>query len=118
MSIGKRLKEFRQTTGLSSDLFCQKCEISEGSLSKYENDLSLPSSKNLIKMRNTFDLDINFILTGERKNDLTPEEKEMIEIYQNLCPEQKERILAAAKFELKQKKAAELSNTEENKNVS
>ena len=61
MTIGEKIKELRKVNGYSQELIAEKIAVSRQTISKWENDLSIPSTNNLIKLANLFDVDIHFI---------------------------------------------------------
>lgn len=61
MTIGEKIKELRKVNGYSQELIAEKIAVSRQIISKWENDLNIPSTNNLIKLANLFDVDIYFI---------------------------------------------------------
>lgn len=61
MSIGEKIKELRKVNGYSQELIAEKIAVSRQTISKWENDLSIPSTNNLIKLADLFDVDIHLI---------------------------------------------------------
>ena len=50
MNIGKAIKEIRQSRKMSQSEFAEKCELTQGSISKIENGIVQPSKANLTKI--------------------------------------------------------------------
>lgn len=75
MTIGERLTKERKKLGLTQEELGSKLDISRQAISKWESDLSLPDTANLIKLSNLFSCSIDYILTG--KEEETPEAEEI-----------------------------------------
>ena len=79
MSVGSRLKEWRNENHLKTTEIKDKTGLSTGGLSDYENDKKLIGSKTLITLAEFYDIDINYILTGVRKElELSLNEKRCV----------------------------------------
>lgn len=63
-NIGKRLGDFRKTLGISQKSLAEKTGIERTYLSRVENGMP-PSFDFLIKILNTFDISIDWLLLGE-----------------------------------------------------
>lgn len=85
-TIGERLKQWRKENKLTTLEISQKTGVSAGGLSEYENDKKLIGSKVLLALYNEYRIDIAWILTGERKEDvkLSKNDKELLEHFQKL----------------------------------
>lgn len=85
-TIGERLKQWRKENKLTTLEISQKTGISAGGLSEYENDKKLIGSKVLLALYNEYQINITWILTGERKKDvnLSKNDKELLEHFQKL----------------------------------
>lgn len=98
MSVGSRLKEWRNENHLKTTEIKEKTGLSTGGFSDYENDKKLIGSKTLITLAEFYDIDINYILTGVRKElELSLNEKELLE-YFKLLPD-REQIKFIGKIE-------------------
>lgn len=72
MSIGTNLKRLREINGFSQELIAEKIDVSRQAVSKWENDISSPSTDNLIKLSNLFGVDIDVLTKGNvvsKKNE-------------------------------------------------
>lgn len=65
MSIGTNLKRLREINGFSQELIAEKTGVSRQAVSKWENDISSPSTDNLIKLSNLFGVDIDVLIKGD-----------------------------------------------------
>lgn len=86
MSIGSRLLEWRKENNLKTTDLRDKTGISLGALSNYENDKREISSNFLLKIKEMYNADIYYILTGVRNvgGCFTENEKEMLENFKVL----------------------------------
>jgi len=64
LTIGKRIKEYRDLIGKSQKEFAEALGVSAQLLQQYEYDKSKPGSPFLAKLRKSFDIDLNWLLTG------------------------------------------------------
>lgn len=98
-SIGTRIKEWRKSNNLTTTDISDKTGISQSVLSSYENDKSIIGGKALIQLYRNFDIDITWILTGEKKNTviLTQNEEELLQNF-TFLPE-REQIKFIGKIE-------------------
>jgi transcriptional regulator with XRE-family HTH domain len=65
MSIGTNLKKSRKMNGFSQELIAEKIGVSRQAVSKWENDISSPSTNSLMKISNLFGVDIDVLTNGE-----------------------------------------------------
>ena len=72
--FSENLKKTRQKIGLSQKDFAQKLEIQQSQYSRYEIGTS-PSTDILNKLIQVFNININYLLTGEGSMFITPELK-------------------------------------------
>lgn len=90
MTVGNRLKEWRIENKLKTTEIKEKTGISTGGFSDYENDKKLIGSKTLITLAESYDIDINYILTGVRNTpELSLNEQELLE-YFNILPDREQ----------------------------
>lgn len=106
-SIGTRIREWRKNKNLTTTDISEKTGISQSVLSSYENDKSIIGGKALIQLYRNFDMDITWILTGEKKTTviLTQNEKELLQNF-TILPE-REQIKWIGKIEEEAKKYAD-----------
>ena len=95
-TIGQRLKQWRKEKGLTITEISEKTGLSTGGLSAYERDEKQIGSKSLLALWSEYEIDITWILTGKRAEDLTPEERQLVENYRLCSTKGKERILENA----------------------
>ena len=54
MTLGEKIQELRKVSGLSQEALAEKMDISRQAISKWETDLSKPSTQNLIHLAAMF----------------------------------------------------------------
>lgn len=91
MSIGMRLLTWRKEQGLKTTDIRDTTGISLGALSNYENDRREISSNFLLKLKEIYNADVYYILTGVRSEGgvLTQNEQEMLQNFK-LLPEREQ----------------------------
>lgn len=66
MSVGERILELRKAQNISQVQLADMLCVSRQSVSKWENDLSVPDSSKLIRLAEVLDTDIEYLSTGRR----------------------------------------------------
>jgi len=74
--IGKRLRQIREHYHLSQTSFGKRLDIQYQHVSKYERGESVPTWENLIKLIRYFNVNVNWLLTGEGTIFQKPESDE------------------------------------------
>ena len=95
-TIGQRLKEWRKQKGLTISEISAKTGLSTGGLSAYERDEKQIGSKSLLALQSEYQIDIAWILTGKKIDNLTPEERILVEKYRSCSTKGKDRIQETA----------------------
>jgi len=70
--ISKRVKNSRKVAKLTQAELAEKINISTNAVAKLETNLMTASLQTLINIANVLDLDINYLLFGESKNNNEP----------------------------------------------
>jgi len=73
MSVGKRLKEFRIMKKITQEGLASLLKIATKNISDYETGKTAPSLQSLQTIRNTYNLSLDWLLTGEGSMFLTDE---------------------------------------------
>ena len=107
MSIGKRLHEWRKENKLGTVELSKSTGISTGALSNYENDKREISSNFLLKLKEVYNADIYYILTGVKNADLKEEEKEVLNAYRNATNAEQEIIKKILDINIQQEKSSD-----------
>ena len=68
-TTGDRIREIRETRGLTQDQLADQAGISKGFLSDVENNRRNISSENLLKIGNVLGASIDYLLRGETRPD-------------------------------------------------
>lgn len=76
--IGKFLKELRKQKGLTQEQLAEKFNVSNRTISRWENGNNMPDLDILIEISDYYEIDIREILNGERKSENM--DKEMKEV--------------------------------------
>lgn len=94
MTVGERLRIWRKEKGITSIDIRDKTGIPTSLISDYENDKKAIGSKNLISLYETYDIDIVWILTGNKnENALSDNEYQIIQYYRLCDTKTKEQIM-------------------------
>ena len=73
--LAENLMYYRKKKGLSQEKVAEYMDVSRQAVTKWEADISKPSSGNLIKLAQLFEVDVDTLLgNGERKKSSTQEE--------------------------------------------
>lgn len=76
IKIGYFLREMRKCNGLTQEQLAEKLGVSNRSVSRWENGKNMPDFDLVIELANLYEIGIEEILNGERKNDMIDTEKE------------------------------------------
>ncbi len=108
-SVGLRLREERLRFGLSQTEFSKILGVSRRTQTLYENDGRDPGGLYLYKAQE-FGVDVHYVLTGRRESapqeELSPEVKELLAIFNSLVDRDKEFILRIAETLAKTSRSA------------
>lgn len=73
---GKFLKELRKKKGITQEQFAEMLGVSNRSVSRWENGVTMPDFDLLIQMAKYYDVEIGEILDGERKSEYMDKQAE------------------------------------------
>ena len=68
MTIGERIKECRQRSGLSQEKVAQLVGVSRQAVTKWESGQSAPNTENLFRLAEIFGTSVDLLLQKEEKN--------------------------------------------------
>ena len=68
--VGKFLKELRKQKGLTQEQIAEKFNVSNRTISRWENGNNMPDLDILIEISDYYEVDLREVLNGERKSDL------------------------------------------------
>lgn len=97
----KNLREARDDAGLTQKKISEAIGISQQSYSDYENGRTFPDEMTLIRLANTLNVSVDYLLgrtddfgaTVPTEQNLTYDEKEVLELYTALSPSRKEDLM-------------------------
>lgn len=72
MSLGERLIQLRAKAGLSQDTLAEQLGVSRQSVSKWENDASVPDLEKLVKLSGVFGVSLDELVKGEGPDSAAP----------------------------------------------
>ncbi len=78
MTLGERLKEYRQTEGLSQEQLAESLNVSRQAITKWENDKGMPDIDNLIAISKMMRITLDDIVKGETEIAQKASEKRAI----------------------------------------
>lgn len=70
--IGERLKKIRNDNDLSMEKFALSLSISKANISNYEKEVYLPNIDTLIKIANTYNISMDWLILGKENNTNLP----------------------------------------------
>lgn len=97
----KRLKELRESKGLSQQAFAEHFHVTQQSIYKYEHGLSTPDIEIISQMANFFDTSIDYLVGASdvptkyefvQDSSLTAPELRVLQYYRTLSPDTQELI--------------------------
>ena len=72
MSVGERITELRKEQKISQFQLAKLLQVSRQAVSKWENDLSMPDTENMIRLADILDTDIEYLSSGRRNMGRRP----------------------------------------------
>ena len=72
MTLGERLIQLRAKAGLSQDTLAEQLGVSRQSVSKWENDASVPDLEKLVKLSAVFGVSLDELVKGEVPDSAAP----------------------------------------------
>lgn len=102
MSVGNRIKEMRQSRGISRQDFANRLSITVSAVSNYENGISFPKEPILIKIMEALQCDANYIFQDVIKHrnasSLTPAEQALVDCYRAMDDHSKRCLSSYAEY--------------------
>ena len=88
-----RIKELRKAHHMSQIYLSIELEVSQETVSAYENGKHYPSFQTLVKLSEIFDTSIDYIIRLKKKDNisLNPKEADLLNNYRNLSPLNQEK---------------------------
>ena len=72
MTLGERLARLRAQAGLSQDDLAERLDVSRQSVSKWENNISVPDLDKLVKLGEVFGVSLDELVKGEALSAAEP----------------------------------------------
>ena len=77
MTLGQKLKEIRKRFGLSQEGLAEIMNVSRQAITKWENDMGLPDTSNLLELSKVFGLTIDYFFNNDTELPLLVMRKEL-----------------------------------------
>ena len=71
MTLGERIKNYRQRAGLSQEQLAEKINVSRQAVTKWENDSGMPGIDNLISLSKVMGISLDELVMGEKIMKIT-----------------------------------------------
>lgn len=68
MDLGMNIKRLREAKGYSQEMVAEKLGVSRQAVSKWENNISEPSTENLLRLSTLFNVEVDHLINGEEHN--------------------------------------------------
>ena len=92
--IGSFLKELRKEKELTQEQLAERFNISDRTVSRWENGSNMPDLSILVELADFYDVDVREIIDGERKSEaMNQEEKEKMLLVAEYADEEKTVLL-------------------------
>jgi transcriptional regulator with XRE-family HTH domain len=84
--LGKRIQELRKQIGLTQAQLAEKINISHTQLTRYESKNVQPPADVLLRLANTFDVSIDYLVSGNKSDKIeqTLKDAELIKQFKQL----------------------------------
>ncbi|MBO5353189.1 MAG: helix-turn-helix domain-containing protein [Lachnospiraceae bacterium] len=69
MTLGERVKKYRQMAGLSQEGLAEKLNVSRQAITKWESDSGIPDIDNLISLSKVMGISLDELVMGEKEKD-------------------------------------------------
>jgi transcriptional regulator with XRE-family HTH domain len=94
MPLGDRLREERNRLDMTQEAFADACGINKRGQVRYEGDVQVPGGGYLAAAAE-LGIDVNYVLTGRRLNELEPVEARVLSAFRAASDEVQRIVLAA-----------------------
>lgn len=93
MTFFERFELLLETKGVSRSKFADDLQIRTALISEWKKNGNLPNGENAVKIAKYFDISLDYLLTGELKNEISDEDAALLVRYHHLSPENKAAIM-------------------------
>ena len=109
MNLGEKVRTIRKSHELNQKEFALKIGVSQGTLSDIERGVCLPSYETIIALRNTFQCDLNWLLSEDEYVPSTPtyvssEELKLLTSIRTLPAQEKKELLEIIEIKMRKNK--------------
>jgi len=95
--FGKRFREIRKKRGYTQDKIAEIIDLEPQSISKIESGKNFPLLSNLEKIAASLNIGLEEFFNYEHKKSNAYRRKELLNIYDNMSEEERERLYRIAK---------------------
>lgn len=85
MTLGEKIKKYRQKLGLSQEQLAEKINVSRQAITKWENDSGIPDIDNLISLSKVMGISLDELVMGEKENDISDIKRSVINQRNSNC---------------------------------
>ncbi len=111
--LSERLRELREQKGISMRFLSENVGISDAAICKWENAINEPKASNLLSLAQFFEVSTDYLLglesdigvklystplKKETAQAISPDGKELLDIYTALSPELRVQVLEYARY--------------------
>lgn len=82
IQFGKRLKKAMEDAKITNTKITNYLNLNKNAIGNYKNG-QIPNAAILVELSNFLGISIDYLLTGKNPENLTQEEKKLIELYRN-----------------------------------
>ena len=93
-----RIKPARQARQWSQQQLAQRMGVAQNTVSNWENGRRQPTPQQLLRMAELLDVSVEYLLGAlEADGPLSPEERQLLEMFRTLSPSQQRQLLRLAR---------------------
>lgn len=85
MTLGERIKEYRQKVGLSQEALAEKINVSRQAITKWESNNGIPDIDNLIMLSKVMGISLDELVLGKKGIDESDIKKTAINYRKRCC---------------------------------
>lgn len=100
----ERIRELRTEKGYTMSRLAIIIGVSDAAISNWENGINEPKANYIVKLANALDVSTDYLLGRtnemgliETNSDLTPDQKELLDLYNKMSYRDKNQLLGFAK---------------------
>ena len=93
-TLAKRIAQARKNLGLSQERLAERLNISRGACGHWERGVATPSTDHLYSLSQILDIDIHWLVTGERYDSPIQINETSVVEYENIQDQQLREIIS------------------------